>query len=259
MHHLLKTAFVIAGLGLLAGGCSGKSSASSSGGGGGAAPVAAADFPAQLADTYCDTIAPCCDAAHVTYDAATCKSKLMQAGEDAVQKKPGQNYDAAAAGKCLLEFETALRTCQPTGGDDEDSALQDCAKIIVGTAPTGATCTGSRDCASPNKCLFSLDGLTGVCGTDPPPPNGECTSRSCATGSWCNAGACVAQVDSGPCSDSHACSAKSYCDGGQCIPRKADGAACIDDGECANRKCIGGATCGALVLATPASCQGDLE
>ncbi len=256
MHHLLKTAFVIAGLGLLAGGCSGKSTD----GGGSAGPVAAADFPAQLADAYCDAIAPCCDAAHLTQDSATCKSNLTQVGESAVQTQPGQNYDPVAAGGCLAQFKSVLKSCQPY----EDSGLiSECDKIVVGTAPTGAACIGNVECAAPNVCLFNPGLDTGRCGAAPARAalGAACTSGNCVVGAWCKSGVCVASTDSGPCADFDACSAKSYCASGQCSPRKADGQACIDDLECVNGKCLvaGGGTCGSVVLATAASCQGEFK
>jgi hypothetical protein len=92
-----------------------------------------------------------------------------------------------------------------------------------------------------------------------------CTEGGCVSGSYCNAGVCATQIDSGSCADApDACSAKSYCDLGQCFAKKQDHFGCRADQECASGVCaqspsagVTQSTCGAPSLATPANCSGQ--
>jgi hypothetical protein len=265
MHHLLKAALLVAGLGLVAGGCSSKSSDD----GAGAVPVAQADLPEQLAQVYCSKIAPCCTAAHVAYDTASCESRVQGAGVFLAASKAGQTYDAAAAGKCLSELATALSRCVPYAGD----ATPDCDKIVIGNTPAGGSCTISRDCVAPNLCLYLNGADVGTCGPeDPTPELGEACTVYCAADSWCSAGVCLAEYDSGPCKSGAECTTKSYCDDsvGQCVAKKADGQACVYDYQCINFGCVGGkldttpsadgnGTCGKAKLASEHTCSGEAE
>ncbi len=264
MHHLLRAAWLVTGLGLVAGGCSSKGGDD----GGSAAPIAEADLPAQFAKVYCTSIAPCCNAGHVAFDATACESQVGGAATFLVGAKAGQTYDAAAAGKCVAELGSALKSCDPYAGS---ASTPDCYKLVIGSTPAGGACTIDRDCAAPNDCAYINGANVGVC--DAPhryAALGEAcdiVDNECGAGTWCNAGVCVAVTDSGPCENTGGCTEKTYCAAGQCAPRQANGAVCRDDYECAAGRCIGGeiddtpnpdgnGLCGKATVATVRNCSG---
>ena len=310
----------VCALGALGGGCSG----SSDGGAATVGPVSLDQYPQAFANALCDTIAPCCKAANVTYTESACKSSATDSWTQSIAQSSAAHtrYDADAAGRCIAAIKQEVATCKAK----DDGALAACSSVFVGTIAAGGACTSAADCIAPATCQTDpnaggfngagvctapgaashaqagapcanscddTSGADGVCTGNFgfAMPGGSCyvsdglfcasdtqvcvafaklggacsvSESGCVSGAYCNAGTCVAQVDSGPCDMfSDACSAKSYCDLGQCFAKKADHFGCSTDAECASGVCAqSGAstsqgTCGIPSVATPELCSGQ--
>jgi hypothetical protein len=135
---------------LLAGCSSGSSSEGSSNDDSAAIPgsVALADLPGQFVHTVCDNIGPCCQAAGVPFDLATCKlnaattiRQLVSDGTD-----PNVKYDPVAGGSCIAAYASLIQSCNPK---QSAAARTACESIFIGTLPAGAVCSRSDECAKP--------------------------------------------------------------------------------------------------------------
>jgi hypothetical protein len=159
--HFAKLAVVVSGcvLGWSGAGCS----PSNSGGPADGTPVSLDQFPARFAGVVCDTVGPCCKAASVAYDAATCKTAVTSFAQRVVSMNtaPRTTYDAAAAGACLSAVQTTLESC--INFDDSSTGVA-CAHIFVGSVPLGGACLADSDCAADGSCASDPnDPTSAVC------------------------------------------------------------------------------------------------
>ena len=238
----LVVAVSLCALGAMSGGCSGKNTSSS-------AAVPLDQFSTRFGTAYCDSIAPCCSAASLAYDSATCKQTATAFFQAYVADNNGKTYDAAAAGRCLDAVEEALRACQKFEDQTTGAA---CANLFVGSIPVGGACKDDTDCANGGSCGSDPNNSGGglVClaqaGTTTHAKagegcNGNCTSSDgvtecsgSAVGSSGVAGICYAS-DGLYCSQTQVCTPLAQigeaCESGGCVT----GAFC-DAGTCAAQR-----------------------
>lgn len=147
----LVVAASVCALGALSGGCSGKNTNSS-------AAVPLDQFSTRFGSAYCDTLGPCCRAASLAYDSATCKQTATAFFQGYVADNSGKTYDAAAAGRCLDAVEVALQSCQKL--EDQTTGVA-CANIFLGSVPVGGACKDDTDCANGASCGFDSNNPAG--------------------------------------------------------------------------------------------------
>ena len=189
MSHLLRKTLGLSGclLALLAGACSGKNTNSNAG-------VPLGQFSTQFGSAYCDSIAPCCVAASLPYDSATCKQTATAFLQGYVTNNSGKTYDAAAAGRCLDAVEEALHNCRNL--EDQTTGVA-CAQIFIGSVPVGGACKDDTDCANDGSCGFDPNNAGGdlVCLAQ------ARTTTHAKVGAGCN-GDCVSSDGVTECSGS---------------------------------------------------------
>ena len=260
MSQRLGKVVVLAGcvLALLGGACSGKNTTDGTG------SVPLEQFPGQFSDVLCDTIAPCCTAASIPYDSATCKrnaSAFFKAYADS-SSVPGTTYDASAAAGCLDAFKAALQSCNKFTDDTTGAA---CSHLFVGSVPLGGACQNQTDCASGN-CLPDANGQATVCvaGSDGPHAqagaacNGECVTSNGSTdcsgsastgdpgasgicyasdGLFCSSqtGVCTTFAQLGQACEPQGCVAGAFCAGGMCVVQR-DSGSCSDAQDACSAK-----------------------
>ncbi len=132
----------VCALGMLGGGCSGSSDS--------VAPVTLDQYPQAFANALCDTIAPCCKAANVTYQETGCKSAATDQWTQTIARSSAAHtkYDADAAGRCIAAIKKVVASCKSTNND----ATNVCSDVFVGTIALGGACTSNQDCAAPGTC-----------------------------------------------------------------------------------------------------------
>jgi hypothetical protein len=144
----LVVSVAVCALGALGGGCSG-----SDGGAATVGPVTLDQYPQAYANALCDTLAPCCKAANLTYTESACKSAATDDWSQFIAASSGAHtrYDADAAGRCIAAVKNGVASCKPN--DDEDAAAQAaCSSVFIGTIAVGSACTSSADCIAPATC-----------------------------------------------------------------------------------------------------------
>jgi hypothetical protein len=177
--------------------------------------------------------------------------------QDCVQKEG--NYVTCDTGVCTL------------GASNSATA----AHALLGQACIG-TCTNfgtSGNCSSDPSVAWSSTPTGGYCWTS---DGVYCTGGTCATvptigqacggdsfceiAGHCDNSVCVAATATGQCAGSNACVSTSYCDAANwmCKPKKANGAACNSDEECAGGQCYQN-LCRNWTAATAAWCAGLLD
>ncbi len=239
-------------------------------------------FPQQLADAYCDALAPCCTAASFPYTAATCKKNINAVGTQIINEGVAAKltYNPAAAGQCLTDVKAALQTC---GSLDNVN----CVAIFTGKTPTGGACGKSIECQDSGFCDNGVcakqpfsnlthgsagQACTGSCTAD---GNGTTCDSSGAAGDgvsgvtcfgedglYCDftTRKCTAFAQLGESCGQGGCVTGAYCEAGQCVAAKPAGAPCSESSECASGRCTGDnqpLTCTSASAATADSCQGN--
>jgi len=210
----------------------------------------------DFANRYCAELSPCCAAAGLPTDGATCRAFVSAYATSA-------SFDASAADACVDETHAAVNGSAGCQGAEDDSATPSCAKVFAsksGTTAPGGTCTTDSDCApasngtvrcasifvgtsSISKCQVDMVGkagdspcvgtkegavtsYVGTSSSDVPPQGYVC---DVANGVFCDptSGACKALANVGDsCADAQ-CVDAAYCDGtGKCVARIAVGASC---------------------------------
>ncbi len=141
----LVVAVSVCALGALGGGCSGSSSSD-----GAAPPISLDQYPQAYANAVCDTIAPCCKSANVTYEETGCKSAATDQWTQEIARSSAAHtkYDADAAGRCIAAIKKVVASCK--SAVDHSTAV--CNDVFVGTIAVGGACTSRDDCAAPGTC-----------------------------------------------------------------------------------------------------------
>lgn len=243
--------------------------------GGAAAPVSRADLPAELAAAACDALAPCCQQAGATFDAAACISAAtarLTIAFDQQYGSPNVTYDPQVAGDCIAEISSAA-FCGAA------PAFDACRDAFAGTLPPGAACSRAAECAPPARGLADCDLANGVCvqqataaasphGKAGDPCAGTCVGNNCTTlvvpepspGSapkpWCyrseglacgSTMVCVPLAPKGAACWGFGCEEGSYCEFGSnvCVATKANGQHCNSPYECQSGFCVDSGTCAA--------------
>src|SRR5882757_7134675 len=144
----LVVSVAVCAFGALGGGCSG-----SDGGAATVGPVTLDQYPQAFANALCDTIAPCCKAANLTYTEAACKSAATDEWTSSIAESSGAHtrYDADAAGRYIAAIKNEVASCKEDN-DAGDAALAACSSVFVGTIAVGSACTSSADCVAPATC-----------------------------------------------------------------------------------------------------------
>lgn len=113
---------------------------SDDGGGGTTGPTVSQDqFVTAAAGAICDNIGACCQTGGFTYDAAQCRQGQIEWLTE-LYGQTTATYDAAAAGACVQQLETAARNC-------EEGPTDACARVFKGSKAVGEACEGDFDCA----------------------------------------------------------------------------------------------------------------
>jgi hypothetical protein len=131
----------------------------SGGGANASVPLERDQLVPRLAATFCDGIAPCCQASGFPYDSPSCQKAAMASisTKFVSQTTPSASYDAIAAGRCRDALASVLSVC---GDPDQDPVYRACYEIFFGTQPPGAACSTNADCARPDgrraACSFTV-------------------------------------------------------------------------------------------------------
>jgi hypothetical protein len=277
-------------------GCSGSvvssdgGAGSSGSAGSSSAGPTAAEFPGQIAKSFCASLGPCCASAALRFDDAACETFI--AHNFAIDSVLGNGlaFDSAAAQRCIDNLLTETMGCTANLKYD----LSDCDQLVVGTLPVGASCTDGRACAAPPGgtagCTLDASGVRGMCELEMPPLtrgiNGDACSASCTEGDgcafangapmlnvacyntdglYCSAElTCAALLAAGQrCRSTADCAAGLYCAEdssnvpgviGSCALLKDNGTPCLTAAECVSHAC--NSTCFHPPLATPNLCLG---
>ncbi len=241
-----------------------------------AAPVPLDQVPAQLAAVLCAGVAPCCSAANVPYDAASCETVATgQASQLLPQSSsPNHRYDPAGGGCCLSAIAQELAICQSFDAVVELA----CRAVTVGTLPAGSACTGS-ECAPPGYCKLDPNNLgMGTCSHDggsnlPHGKAGDACISSCTLnngetlcapgpvvpngsscyqmdGLYCSADrqACVRFGQLGDACSFGTCAVGEFCTSGAVCAVQTDSGPCTDGGSDA---CTANAYCDGSVCRSP--------
>lgn len=254
------------GFAVLASACSDSSEAS----------VAKSDFAEQVARALCTGIAPCCKAASIAYDSATCLSNvrapyaMFVAGHDSSYR-----YDDRAAASCVGEIKRVFAECRSF--DDENTG-EVCQRVFVGTLKIGEPCDLDDQCVDgfcdlgtcherkPSTVLHgkSGDSCIATCGSE-----GDCFVSSDGSnapvvcfesdGLLCLAGQCVERLAIGEVCPYDGCDSNAYCDQvtTKCAARKPDGAKCAVSGQCQDSPCVEG-KCEPVLATSVDACAGKL-
>jgi hypothetical protein len=249
-------------------------------------PVPAEDFPKRYTDTYCATVAPCCEGAGVPYDDAFCHEKNAVNPDKfaALVNDPSVRFDPAAAGRCL----DALAAAGCSADNDLDGPT--CGGVFVGSLATGTPCEHELQCApvagkrvdclstaldAPSTCVAIVDaaaagepcgpaafaqcapgltcGATNTCVTAPPVGESCQPGGACAQGAVCSPTfTCQAiAADGEACISFGECAETSFCNQGTCARRLPDNTACASSEACESQRCQAG-VCRARTIS---SCQ----
>jgi hypothetical protein len=150
-------------VGLVLGCVVAAASGCSSAGGSSGASLSRDEFPGQLGNAFCDSIAPCCKAATIAYDDGKCRSAATNyfSGFLATNGGSKATYDATAAAKCLDAVKAALQAC--VGFEDAISGAA-CSDVFQGTVPDGGSCVTTADCVNHDECDFDPNAAPGAGG-----------------------------------------------------------------------------------------------
>jgi hypothetical protein len=220
------------------GGTSGGSGRGTSPSGG---TVAEADLASALGHAICDNLASCCVATKHPFDANACLTAAAGIAQLLVNDAKGGDYDADAAGRCVVSLAERVRsTCS-------DNALDpSCDRIYRGSRAAGASCSHESDCIADGDAWATCD--SGTCRVHRPPSGGEA----------CGGPPDQKAVEIVDCESSHAPDWRCDLASRTCKRRAAAGAACVADDECADRNRCKSGTC--LALGRPgAPCTTDEE
>lgn len=164
---------------------------------------------------------------------------------------PCANGSACASGYCALGEAGLSGVCAeasyraPVHGKAGESCVGSCGipgsfqcptALLPNSDGTTTYCYAEDDL----YCAFDPDALDQALACRPYAAVGDrCTEISCAPGSFCADGTCLAQRASGSCAETpNLCEAQSYCDAAQqCQPKKPDGAACESGEACTHSSC----------------------
>jgi hypothetical protein len=121
-------------------------------------PVSEGDFPERFASVWCETVAPCCSTAQISYDSPTCRVRARDFAENLLGARAGgeATYSPSAGTLCLDRAASALHRCAV---EDAGNA---CTMIFIGRSPDGTPCANGSECTS-GYCALGEAGLSGVC------------------------------------------------------------------------------------------------
>lgn len=254
------------------------------------------EFYADYAVVVCDHAEPCCDAAKLPFDRAACVESVRSLGTLALLvSSPHQQFDEAAAKKCLSQTPARLKTCE--------SAEPPSCDVLKGTLDVGDECTDNDECRSPARgevfCDSETDDGPEFCTATGPAKEGEpCVATCEEPGENCFAraeagqfgGICYREDDlqcepatstcqpllalGTPCDGIDQCERGTWCNFTACMPRLdlgepcggfgtcVEDAYCAEDGTCAKRKdhgepCIDDSECKETVCSVDGVCASD--
>jgi hypothetical protein len=231
-------------------------------------------FAQRLAAAACEAVAQCCTGAGLPHDVKACRSMMASrlTGRVPSEVNPFVTYDAEAEKACLLAVAQTIGQCRGPSvywGFTSEPVRTTCARVLNGSKPAGAPCTGADECdqsAGLTVCDPGADGATRCTLWSTPVPSPQASVRQigetchassnlevcnsdCAPGTFCDTdGKCAAKHATGPCTDlcRNACSDGNYCDAtSTCrskVPLGGDcpfSSACQGpDAFCASGKCV---------------------
>jgi hypothetical protein len=233
--RVMEAIVLTAGLAVLCDGCDSS--------GGGAIPMA--ELGDEYGKMFCRKIFSCCDAtersgasATSTTEAACVTAVSTRVSRDVEASQADIDagrtvYDGAKARRCVDSV--AAASCTEWAGDDELSHFPDCHQVVIGTAPPGAVCARSTECAN------------GYCGTD----------------AGASAMICIGYPRLGEaCSSAGSCQPGLYCafDAGglptTCATPQPNGSPCDEDAACRSNNCPVPAGSAPRTCAPPTVCDG---
>ncbi len=173
------------------------------------------------------------------FDAYRGAQQACSTGLEAGIGKARVTYDQAAAQACFASFDAALGTS--VCGKDLFFALDllstpACRKVFGGTVAAGGTCGADFECQADLTCLGDGKSPDGTCVATPAVgakcgiPKGAANlqfgaHRTCALGSDCRAGVCVAARAGFECDLDRDCDADKKCVLGKCATARGQGGA----------------------------------
>ncbi|MBI5482182.1 MAG: hypothetical protein HY906_25225, partial [Deltaproteobacteria bacterium] len=212
---------------------------------------------ATTCPTFCASDLDCTSGLHCLFGACLSLKPIAAPCGSAAECVSGNCYDGVC---CDMKCDGACSVCNLTG------LVGACSPAAAGTDPRGL-CPGSGPC----KAICGTGGLcvypdtTKPCGAAAVCSSSTVLHRAFA----CNGnGACADQgsVDCAPylcstptcptsCIDDSVCASGSYCDNGSCGERRALGAACTTEDECASGYCVDGVCCDSACDGTCQRCD----
>ena len=154
-------------------------------------------------------------------------------------------YDGKAARRCIDE--TAAYDCLHLPDVPGNLLGPSCRKVAPGSQPAGAPCEDLDGICQSEVC-------NGTCGAP-----GPCWNVTCDPGQYCEPtlpGCAPVKADGAACLDNSECAAPSVCMSAThvCSPPLPDGAACGRRGDCASAECSIGT--GTTEVCQPRVCAG---
>lgn len=246
----------------VASGCSGDAGDGTSG----ASGVPDLDaFADAYAHAWCDGLGACCH--FWPFHADVCLDNARVRARQGVALGAGPtfappHFNAAARDTCLAQIQRIVASCPTTTFPDE--AAPQCDSVFTkGSAPLGATCRSSSDCASsadqPPLCVDGKCGAVATnlgAGASCAGPYATCAAdlacgavdytcgpkiavgkrcsydSDCVAGAYCDGVCALIGNDGDRCAAITSCHATSRCFGGVCQPLAQTGAACSDSSAC---------------------------
>ncbi len=177
-------------------------------------------FPASAAKAYCTQVYACCSAGE-TADAGAFGPDMASCTNNV-----GGQFDLKT-GFLKSEQTKGRLTFHP---DKAQACIDKLAALKCQELKSNAT-------ATPVECTTYVEPKTAV--------GGACAITDSCIGSWCNGGSatadgvCTSFLTAGQNCDAGTCAAGTFCDGSPrtCIAKRADGAACSTNAECATGGC----------------------
>ncbi len=164
--------------------------------------------------------------------------------------RSGVCFSDGFCGKPVGESCTATEICrgvQCVSGNCADTCQNDAQCAAGSYCDDAGACvpalSNAEPCARATQCSSLTCNADGRCGD----PDGT----ACSVAATCRGGACASSVCGTACSTDSECASGSYCDSGACVPALANGNTCTRATQCASGLCPGDGMCG---LADGAAC-----
>jgi hypothetical protein len=193
---------------------------------------------------YCTAYAKAICQAGCQFEPSTCETfQTNQCNQQADESTASgtRQYQPGNVQACIDAVNGAYDNASVVSTAQVQSIASTCARVFLGTAAEGATCTSDFDCAVNGDFCASAPGVsTDACAKPTPKQlNDDCADRGdqCPTDAYCapetGTSVCVAAQTTGQtCSATVPCDSENHCVNGICKALAVRGQACNSDADC---------------------------